>query len=145
MNIKKKIHFFTILLIAYACNSGVKIKEQKIKSDIEKNSGIVIADFKFKEEFTTDFAIGDYTESFIIQFDSLAFKDIISQIKKSKYYDSTFHYNSSHVTLSNITISKRWIEMPFGYKFEFFINENEWLEYEVGMLDHTISYLYVQE
>ena len=35
--------------------------------------------------------------------------------------------------------------MPFGYKFEFFINKDEWLEYEVSVLNRTISYLYVEE
>ena len=60
MNVRKKMYLFTILLITYSCNSGVKIKEQKIKADIEKNSGIIIPGFKFIEEPTTEFAIGDW-------------------------------------------------------------------------------------
>lgn len=127
-----------------SCNSK-ESTQNNIRNEIKINSGIIISKFKLIKS-SSESAIGDYSESYSIKFDSIDFKNIIDQIKKSKYYDSNFDYNSNNSMLVHNNIGKRWIKMPFGYKFEYYIEKtDEMLQYEVGVSDCTIDYNYIKE
>lgn len=142
INIKNTCVFLVVLMLA--CNRK-ESTQNNIRNEIKINSGIIVSKFKLVKS-SSESAFGDYSESYTIKFDSLAFQNIIDQIKKSKYYDSNFKYNSSNAMLVNKNIKKRWIKMPFGYKFEYLIDKtDEMLQYEVGVSDYTIDYTYVKE
>lgn len=136
----KSIWLFLVVFMS-SCNSNESIQND-IRNDIHMNSGIIVSDFKLIKS-SSESAFGDYSESYTIKFDSVDFQNIIEQIKKSKYYDSNFDYNSSNTILIN---QKRWIKMPFGYKFEYHINKTDEIkQYEVGTSDYTIDYTYIKE
>jgi hypothetical protein len=142
INIKHIWVFLVVFMLS--CNTN-KSTQNDIRNEIKKNSGIVISKFKLVKS-SSESAFGDYSESYTIKLDSTDFQNIINQIKKSKYYDSNFDYNSSNVMLVNKNIKKRWIKMPFGYKFEYHIDKtDEMLQYEVGLSDYTIDYTYIKE
>ena len=139
----KNIWVFLVLII-FSCDNQESHKDE-IRDEIIKNTGIVVSDFKVTN-FDSESAIGDYLELYTIKFDSLDFQNVINQIKESKYYDSSFSYNSSNRMLINTKIKKRWVKMPFGYKFEYFINgTDEMIQCEVGTSDYTIDYTYIKE
>jgi hypothetical protein len=142
INIKKICVFLVVFMLS--CNNK-KSTENDIRNQIKINSGIIVPQFKLVKS-NSESAFGDYSESYTIKFDSIGFQNIIYQIKKSKYYDSNFDYNSSNTFMVNNNIKKRWIKMPFGYKFEYLIDKSdEMLQYEVGLLDYTIDYTYIKE
>ncbi|KIC00227.1 hypothetical protein OA93_01025 [Flavobacterium sp. KMS] len=127
-----------------SCNTN-KSTQNDIRNEIKKNSGIIISKFKLVKS-SSESAFGDYSESYTIKLDSADFQNIIIQIKKSKYYDSNFDYNSSSVISIDKNINKRWVKMPFGYKFEYHIDKtDEMLQYEVDLSDYTIDYTYIKE
>ena len=114
----------------------------KIKNDIKTNSGIAISSFKLLKA-DSESAIGDYSETYELKIDSVKFQDIINQIKESKYYDSTYDYNLSNTVLID---DRRWVKMPYGYGFEYFIKgAEEMVFYEVDTSDFTMRCSYIQE
>ncbi|MEA9411785.1 MULTISPECIES: hypothetical protein [unclassified Flavobacterium] len=138
INIKHIWVFLVVFMLS--CNTN-KSTQNDIRNEIKKNSGIVISKFNLIKS-SSESAFGDYSESYTIKLDSADFQNIIIQIKKSKYYD----YNSSSVVSVNKNIKKRWIKMPFGYKFEYHIDKtDEMLQYEVGLSDYTIDCIYIKE
>lgn len=144
INIKHIWVFLVVFMLS--CNTN-KSTQNEIRNEIKKNSGIVISKFNLIKS-SSESAFGDYSESYTIKLDSADFKNIIIQIKKSKYYDydSNFDYNSSSVVSVNKKIKKRWIKMPFGYKFEYHIDKtDEMLQYEVVLSDYTIDCIYIKE
>lgn len=144
MNINIKNIWVFLVVFMLSCNSK-ESKQNDIRNEIKINSGIIVSKFKLVKS-SSESAFGDYSESYTIKFDSVDFQNIIDQIKKSKYYDSNFDYNSSNAMLVNKNIKKRWIKMPFGYKFEYLIDKtDEMLQYEVGVSDYTIDYTYIKE
>jgi hypothetical protein len=144
MNINIKNICVLLVVFMLSCNSK-ESTQNDIRNEIKINSGIIVSKFKLVKS-SSESAFGDYSESYTIKCDSVDFQNIIYQIKKSKYYDSNFDYNSSNSMLVNKNIRKRWIKMPFGYKFEYLIDKtDEMLQYEVGVSDYTIDYTYIKE
>lgn len=142
INIKHIWVFLVVFMLS--CNTN-KSTQNDIRNEIKKNSGIIISKFKLVKS-SSESAFGDYSESYTIKLDSADFQNIIIQIKKSKYYDSNFDYNSSSVISIDKNINKRWVKMPFGYKFEYHIDKtDEMLQYEVDLSDYTIDYTYIKE
>ena len=142
---KKITLLFFIAFIASSCSDNNKLKEKKIKDDIEKNSGVIIPSFKFVES-TTESGGGDYTHTFTLKFDSLEFQNIVSQIRNSKYFMNILNPPiPSNDELKNSMV-KRWSLAQFGYRFEYFIDgTDKFLEYEFVVSDYTLHGLYIEE
>ncbi len=66
------------------------ISDDKIRTEIKENAGIVIPSYTMCES-KSDQAMGDYSESYVIKFDSLNFQNIVIQIKNSPYYMDVFN------------------------------------------------------
>jgi hypothetical protein len=140
MTLNIKNIWMLLVLFLLSCN-----RNESIQNEIKRNSGIIVSEFELVKSSSKS-AFGDYSESYTIKLDSVDFQNITTQIKKSKYYDSNFDYYSSNVISANKNIKKRWIKMPFGYKFEYHIDKtDEMLQYEVGLSDYTIDCIYIKE
>jgi len=125
--------------------SGLIKGDDKIRYEIEENSGIIIPNYKM-EESSSEQAIGDYTESYVIKFDSVDFQGIVSQIKNSKHYIVEFNPNVPSNTVLKEDKFKRWSKANFGYKFEYFMDGTDKLIlYEVNISNYTIYSTYAEE
>ncbi len=144
ININIKNIWLFLVVFMLSCNTK-ESKQNGIKNKIKIDSGIILPKFKLVKS-SSESAFGDYSESFTMKFDSVDFQNIIYQIRKSKYYDFSFDYNSSNAMSTNKKVKKRWFKMPFGYKFEYHIDKtDEMIQYEVGVSDYTIDYTYIKE
>ncbi|MEI7509803.1 MAG: hypothetical protein WCJ62_10115 [Flavobacterium sp.] len=137
------IIYIYIILLLNSCN-GQEPYKTKIKNEIEINSGLIISNFTLIK-VDQESAFGDYSEKYSIKFDSKNLDEIIYQIEHSKYYDSSFKYNHSETIMINST-KKRWVKMPFGYKFLYFIKGSEkMVQYEINISKFTIDCMYIEE
>ena len=152
-NILRCIFFATLCCFTFSCSeskknndkSGLIKEDDKIRNAIKENSGILIPDYKM-EESSSDQAMGDYTESYVIKFDSLDFQDIISQIQNSKYYIDEFNPSVPSNTVLKEDKLRRWSKANFGYKFEYFMDGTDKLIlYEVNTSNYTIYSAYAEE
>lgn len=121
------------------------VTDDKIRTEIKENAGIVIPSYTMCES-KSDQAMGDYSESYVIKFDSLNFQNIVIQIKNSQYYMDVFNPSVPPNAVLKEEKLKRWSKARFGYKFEYFIDGTDKLVlYEVNTSDYTIYSVYAEE
>ena len=119
--------------------------DDKIRTEIKENAGIVIPGYTMCES-KSDQAMGDYSESYVIKFDSLNFQNIVIQIKNSQYYMGVCNPSLPPNAGLKEEKLKRWSKADFGYRFEYFMDgTDKLLEFEVDTSDYSIYRLYIEE
>lgn len=78
-----KINIVFGLFLLVGCNT-----ERDYRAIIRTNAGIEIGDTFILENEQRDYAIGDYSESFLIKLDSVGMNHAVSQIVTSSYYSN---------------------------------------------------------
>jgi hypothetical protein len=132
------------LLFAYSTLLGCDGKKD-FRAIIKENTGVEISE-KFEElNAETNSAMGDYSESVYLKFDSTNFSTIVNQVLKSSYYTSTF-IEVPQIDNGTQKGARKWYKRSNGYKFEYNINGfREFVECYIDTTKRTIYYQHIQE
>jgi len=139
-----KLSFLFILFINTVTSCAQKPNRNDIiRNQIVEQTGVKVSNFKIVS-IKSSYAIGDYSKSFLIKFNSLEFKLLIQNVIKSKNYsDIIIPKTSLNV---NETPKKRWQKYESGYKFEiYFPQNNKHISYYINEANQTLYYTYIEE
>ena len=142
---RKFSFFITIILLISCLTKEDDIDKDEIINQTFEHTGIIIPDFTFVKS-ESSFAIGDYSESFLIKFDSLEFEILVERILKSQGYDSRISLkNNDNV---NQDTNGKWQNNVSGYKNELFYRNDKHItliNYYVNSNNKTLYYLFIDE
>lgn len=139
-----KLSFLFILFINIITSCAQKPNRNDIiRNQIVEHTGIKVSNFTIVN-IKSSYAIGDYSESFLIKFNSLEFKLLIQNVIKSKNYsDIIIPKTSLNV---NKPPKKRWQKYESGYKFEIdFPQNNKHVIYYINEANQTLYYTSIEE
>ena len=140
------IFYFMIFSVAisllFSCGQDLNSKDE-IQKQIKDQTGIIIPNYTLINMESSS-ATGDYSESFLLEFDSLEFQILISEILETKDYSDKIVVKTSN-NVSEIPISG-WKRYESGYKFETYLpNKNEYINYYVNTTKQTLYYMFIEE
>jgi len=118
-------------------------KNKIIGKQIVAQTGITVPSFTLVSK-KSSYAIGDYSESFLIKFSSSEFKFLVKSILKSKNYsDKIIPKTSINV---NELPTHRWQKYEAGYKFEiYYPKNNKHVGYYINTMNKTLYYTSIEE
>jgi hypothetical protein len=136
-----------ILILIIICIVGIGcLAQEKDFAQIIKNTTSIDVSKKYLEiQFEANAAIGDYSESFFLKFDSINFMTIKIQVINSPYY-TNINIESPQINVKTQKGDKKWYKKTDGYKFEYNINGyREFVECYIDTIQRTIFYHHIQE
>jgi len=138
-----KLSFLFIFFIrAMVSSAQEQTRNDIIRNQIEEHTGILVPNFTLVS-IKSSYAIGDYSKSFLIKFNSLEFKSLIQNVIKSKNYSNIIIPKTS--VNVNEPPKKRWQKYESGYMFEIYFPNNKHIGYYINEANHTLYYTSIEE
>jgi len=134
------IYFFITNLMS-SCGQKSTL-ENDVQKQISEQTGIIIPHYTMVSAESSS-AVGDYSESFLIKFDSLEFDVLVNRILETKNYSGKVIAKTSDNV--NDKPTNGWKKYESGYKFEINISRKENVAYYVNANKQTLNYVYIEE
>lgn len=139
----------TFIIFISACFSMLSCAQESPKNNynetikqIEEKTNIVIPNYISIEEETNQ-AMGDFSKSMLIKFDSINFNTLLLRIKKQ--IESGTNQKTISLKKENMHTGN-WTKYESGYKIESFDSKkNKRINYYVNTNNQTLYYLNVEE
>lgn len=137
---------FLLLVVSgifFSCGGQEVKKNDVILKQINEQTGIIIPNYTMVNMESSS-AIGDYSESFIIKFDSSEFQILVDRILKAKNYSEEIIPTTEHNV--NEPPTSRWQKYESGYKYEIYLPENNvHIYYYVNTTKQILGYMFIEE
>jgi len=144
MKILKLFILCLTIFFSISCTQDKKntVDIDEIFKQVKQDTKIELPSFLSIEK-NYNSALGDYSKSFIIKFDSTNFEILIRKIETSiKCAEISNEVRNNQEEFVNIT----WVAYESGYRFEnYFFEKKSRSNYYVNTKNRTLFYLYVEE